>query len=327
MFIFFKMRKRQVIMLLLSLLLLSGCGQSLSFQNIQKTPVSFRSRNATPISSSGPAPLGASVAFDLGGWIHVQSVSGFTCDAGARTPPGLLVLPMVRPRYDQGILQSVQNYVTTLYKNPGDALDPPGVLPHHRDTVPYPAFSDNHSAFQLVAVSYMSDCDEFLQITNIRNTPVQITPASVTLTADSQMNTKHYNLIEGCSLLSLAPGCGPSLGGGGGVYSIGFNLHPGKTNTIIPASVIGNHTFTLQSGEVAEVILAYFSSPLNNFSFSLMPSFTIGLPGEQPTTYPVPQLQETFAFALKSQFSCYDLQGQQFIEVSASQIQNGVWCI
>jgi hypothetical protein len=80
----------------------------------------------------------------------------------------------------------------------------------------------------------------------------------------------------------------------------------------------------LQSGEVAEVILSYHSSPQDNFSFSFMPSFSLGLPGEQPTTYPVPQLQEAFASALGSQFSCYGLQNQQFITASMG---GNDWCI
>jgi hypothetical protein len=328
MYTFFKVQKRQAIVFFLSLLLISGCGQYLSSKPLQKQPNSVNLGNVTPtIPVSKPAPLGTRVAFDLGGWIHIQSESGFTCDAGAMTPPGPLVLPTVRPTYDQGTLQSLQNYLSLLYKNPGDTSDPHSDLPHHRNTVPYPPFSANPGAFQLVPVSANGDCDEFMQITNLRKTSIQITLASVTLTADSQRNTQHYNLVEGCSLLSLAPGCEGSIGGGGGIYNIKFDLHPGKKNTIIPASTIGNlnnNTFMLQQGEVAEVILTYNSSSLNNFSFSLMPSFTIGLPGGQPTTYLAPQLQETFAFARRSQFSCYSLQGQQFIKVSKS---SGAWCI
>jgi hypothetical protein len=216
MFSFFKIQKRQAIVLFLSLLLISGCGQPLSSQPLQKQPNIVPLGKAT-LSVSKPASLGTGVGFDLDGWVRIQSESGFTCSAGAMTPPGLLVLPTVRPRYDQGTLQSVQNYVSLLYKNPGDVSDPSSTLPHHRNTVPYPPFSADPSAFQLVPVSSVNtNCDEFVQITNLKNIPIQITPASITLTADSRRNTQHYNLIEGCSLLSLAPGCQGQIGGGGG---------------------------------------------------------------------------------------------------------------
>ena len=317
--------KRRLTMPFFVLLLLSGCGQLLPFQSPQQLPTSIRTAN-TPSTSKQPS-LGTSIAFDLGGWIHVQSASGFTCGGNAPSgPPGLLTFSTTRPTYDQGTLQSVQNYVTTLIENPGD-LDK---ATYHRDTVPYPAFSADPSTFQLVAVSNVNyGCDEILHITNIRKTPIQIMPVSVTFTADTQTNHLHYHLIEGCSLVGIAPGCGGQSGGQEDEYDAEFLLHPGKTNTIISATITGGliSSLTLQPGEVAKVILSYRTSPSGNFSFALMPSFALGLPGEPSTTYPVPQLQETFAFARSSQFSCYDLQGQQFTEVSASLIQNGAWCI
>lgn len=263
------------------LLFLSGCGGHAPSARpyLQKpSPSPVACHGSTSASTSRSAPLGTSVAFDLGGCIHIQSESGFTCDAGAFTPPGLLVLPTVRPTYDQGTIQSVQNYLSGLYKNPGDGMT--GTLPHHRDTVPYPPFSADPQAFQLLPVG---GCDEFLQISNISSTLLQITLASVILTADSQVNTQHYNLVEGCSLLSLAPGCEGSLGGGGGIYTVSFDLQPGKENQVIPAAATGNqltNSFVLQAGEVAEVILSYDSLAPINFSFSLVPSLLVGQHGE-----------------------------------------------
>jgi hypothetical protein len=156
--------KRHLTMPFFILLLLSGCGQLLPFQSPQQLPTSIRTANTS--SASKQPSLGTSIAFDLGGWIHVQSASGFTCDGN--TPsflPGLLTFSTTRSTYDQGTLQLVQNYVTALLENPGD-LDK---ATHHRDTVPYPAFSADPSAFQLVAVSNVNyGCYEILVVTLLR---------------------------------------------------------------------------------------------------------------------------------------------------------------
>src|SRR5437762_5932229 len=110
---FLNVLKRRFLIPFLALLLLSGCGQPSSAQHLQKTPVAMHSGSITP--TPGPSPLGTSVAFNLGGWIHVQSAGGFTCSFatnGGDITPGTLVLPTVQPTYDQGTLQSVKSYVT-----------------------------------------------------------------------------------------------------------------------------------------------------------------------------------------------------------------------
>lgn len=315
------MIKRYYLILLLALLLLSGCGQSLSVQTPQKTPVLLHS-GSTPhtAGTSSPALLGTGVAFNLGGWLHVQTISGFTCSPYNLTTPAALVLPKVLPIYDQGTLQSVKNYVNAGLHS-GDLDNYTG----HRDTVPYPTFSANPASFQLAAVSEMdpiggASCDEILHITNIGKTPVQIPHMSVQYTADTQTNHQHYNLIDVCTLLSLPSPCNPSLGSNEGVYVANFNLHAGKAHTITSTDVVCEGcpplSLTLKPGEVAKVILTYgaFYSASDNLSFSLTPSFTLEWPGKQ-ITLPASQLQETFAFAFPSQFSCYALQGQQFIQV------------
>jgi len=314
---FLSMFKKRFMLPLLVLMLLSGCGQLSSAQTPQNTPVSMHSGSITP--SSGPAPVGTSVAFDLGGWIHVQSAGGFICSVRSGLTPGTLVLPTVQSTYDQGTLLSVENYVTAAYNQVTRASRP--------DTAPYPAFSANPDAFQLVAVNVASQgCWEVLQITNIGNAPVQISQISMQFTADTRINNQHYNLIDACSLNSSV--CSPG-GGGVGVYQAQFDLHSEKANTIMPATCWGYGSYScspqalsLKAGEIATVYLEYFSHSSNSLSFSLMPSFTLDWPGKQ-TTYPVPQLQETFAFASDSQFSCYALQGQQFINVPVDATH---WC-
>lgn len=304
----------------LLLFFVSGCGQPpLAQQPPQQPAPTPVCRNDTSTPAPGPVPIGSSVTFDLGGCVHIQSASGFTCDAQAQTPPGLLVLSMVQPTYDRGTLQSVQQYVSDLYKNPGDGMT--GNIPHHRDTVPYPPFSAARQTFQLLPVSRGEDCDEFLQLSNISSAMLRITVDSVILTADSQQDTRHYQLIDECSLLSLASGCTGGLGGGGSIYTVKFLLQPGKKNQRIlaaPTDDLNTNTFTLLAGEVAEVILEYSSSAHINSTFALMPSFLIGQPGAPPISYSVPQLQETFTFALRSQFSCYGLQGQRFVAIPES---------
>ncbi len=313
MFIFFlSMLKKRFMMPFFVLLLLSGCGQSLSAQNQQKTPVLLHSGSTTPTPTPGPSPLGTSVAFDLGGWLHVQSAGGFKCNYitnGGNPTPGTLVLPTVQPTYDQGTLQSVINYITAANKSRAFVLD----------TVPYPEFSANSDAFRLAAVTVAPmGCGETLHVTNIGNAPVQISQVSVQLTADTQTNHQHYNLIGLCSLVSSL--CFPR-GGGEAAFLASFDLHSGKTNTKVPATCWGYaapacspQALSLKPGEVAKVVLSYSAS--DNLSFSLKPTFTLDWPGTgKQTIYPVPQLQATFAFASTSQFSCYALQGQKFIAV------------
>jgi hypothetical protein len=320
---FLSISKTRFTIFLLILLLLSGCGQSLVSQTRNITPTSIPT---FPISSATPTPLGTSLAFDLGKWLHVQSRPGFTCsfykntgDTRGNLTPGTLVLPTVQPTYDQGILQQVKQYVTNslLAINYGKDND-----------APYPAFFQNTNAFQLLAVSGVdigdSYCDEVLDVTNIGNAPVQISQISAQLTANTQTNNQHYNLVDACSLLSLP--CYYQLAGIESQYGADFDLHSGKTNMIIPAALGSGRSqvqaITLKPGEVIKLVL-FYRTP-DSLLFSLIPSFTLDLPGKQ-IVYPAPQLQETFAFASASQFSCYALQGQHFTQVSLEDHQH--WCI
>ncbi len=329
MFIHFVFRlRKQRMLLLLALLLLSGCGQTSSLpsstQIPQKTPTSAHAGSATP--TSGSASLGKGVAFDLGGWLHIQSAGGFFCNFitnGAPITPGILVLPKVLPSYDQGTLQSVENYLAAANQSNANLLD----------TIPYAAFSINTSDFQLAPVGIIrngitpgSYCGETLHITNIGNAPVQISQVSARLVADTQTNTQHYNLVALCSIASDSI-CFPHGGGEAG-YLADFNLGAGKTNTTIPSITWGSagrsglpQTLILKPGEVAKVYLSYNTT--SNLSFSLTPTFTLDWPGKQQT-YAAPQLQATFAFAAMSQFSCYALQGQQFIQVPVDAAH---WCM
>jgi uncharacterized protein YceK len=95
--------RRRLTVPFLMLVLLSGCGQVPSAQQLHKT--------ITPSPSEASA-LGTSIAFDLGRWIHIQSQSGFTCGPDPiPLIPGALVLSTVQPTYDQGTLQSMKTYV------------------------------------------------------------------------------------------------------------------------------------------------------------------------------------------------------------------------
>ena len=318
---FLSMLRKQSVLFLLTLLLLSGCGQSpssspsSSTQTPQKTPTAVHSGSTT--SAQGPAPLGKGVAFDLGGWLHIQSAGGFFCNFitnGAPITPGILVLPRVLPSYDQGTLQSVENYLAASNQSNANLLD----------TIPYAAFSVNTSDFQLAPVNIITNgttpggyCGETLHITNIGNAPVQISQVSARLVADTQTNNQHYNLVALCSIASDSI-C-TTRGGGEAGYLAGFNLGAGKANTTIPSITWGSagrsgtaQPLILTPGEVAKVYLSY--STTSNLSFSLMPTFTLDWPGKQQT-FAAPQLQASFAFAALSQFSCYALQGQQFIQV------------
>jgi len=357
---FFYSIKRRFMMLFLALLLLCGCGsQSLPTQRPQNTPTSIPPTSIPPTSTpvptptvsgsgsttSGPFPLGTRIDFDLGGWLHIYSDGGFTCSIPPPSPistlvtltPGVLVLQKTLPTdgtYDQGRLQPLENYLSSVQQafNGIDVTDPnTGNL----DARPYPAFPANSDAFQLVPVSlanYRPACSEVLHITNIGNALVKISQISAQLRADTQVDNQRYNLIDICSLPPFTPGCAPGPSGGGEpIYTANFALHPGKANDVIPAAIEGvdpeSQQLTLQPNEVAKVIISYTSQ--DSLSFSLLPSFTLDWPGNQ-TTYPAPQLQETFAFGSASQFSCYSLKGQHFIEIPPSSIhstKSDTWCI
>ncbi len=309
------MLRKQSLILLLALLLLSGCGQSPSTQIPQKTPASTHSGSATP--TSGPAPLGTGVAFDLW-WLAPYSIGGRFFIV-ISSPMELLLLlaywfSKVLPSYDQGTLQSVENYLASANQSNANLID----------TIPYAAFPANISDFQLAPVGILSNdttpgsyCGETLHITNIGNAPVQISQVSARLVADTQTNNQHYNLVALCSIASDSI-CFPHGGSEAG-YLADFNLGAGKANTTIPSITWGlcrtfRHSpdLILRPGEVAKVYLSY--STTSNLSFSLTPTFTLNWPGKQQT-YAAPQLKASFAFAALSQFSCYALQGQQFIQV------------
>lgn len=299
---FLCMLKGRFLIALFVLLLLSGCGQPSQSASV---PVSKDGQS----SQNTPVPVGTSVAFDLGGWIHVQSGGGFVCSVFSSLAPGTLVLPTVLPTYDQGALQSMTNYITAVRGVTGGRSGP--------FIGAYPVFSANPQAFQLVAVDTASEgCWETLQITNIGNAPVQIAQISVRYIVNTQTNTQHYNLIDACSLIACFPPRGVE-----GTYDAPFDLHPGNANNITPATCLEDHNgclpqaLSLKPGEIAEMQLVYSSSPSSDLTFSLIPSFTLNQLGKQ-MTYAAPQLQATFAFASASQFSCYALQGQQFVDVS-----------
>ncbi|WP_126601518.1 hypothetical protein [Dictyobacter aurantiacus] len=343
--------KKSILLPLLLLLLLSGCDQSSSLQQTQKTPPSAPCGKPALASAVKSSSLGAKVAFDLGGCIHVQSSSGFTCSFSNLDPltPGTLVLPKIRSTYDQGTLQSLENYLTAISKT-GNGIDR---VQNLQGTVPYPAFSANPDAFQLVPVSGIlrfkgeptgvggqgDFCDEILYISNIGKLPIQISQISVRYTADTQPNNGHYNLIDACSMPSIsvqAQVCLPYGSGGGFSATSVFALHPGRAGTVIS----NDFNEFIQPGDVIKVIISYTS--LKSLSFSLVPSFTLSWPASAseftPTpgsitgngvTYVAPQLQETFTSASLSQFSCYALQGQQFIEVPVNDLlgKKNHWCM
>jgi hypothetical protein len=162
---------------------------------------------------------------------------------------------------------------------------------------------------------------------------VQISQVSVQLTADTRINTQHYNLIDACSVLSLSPGCAGQIGGGEDGYLAEFDLHPGKMNTVIPATSFKGiqecgcpaRGLTLQPGQVAKVTISYLAS--DNLIFSVRPSFILDWPGNQ-AIFVAPQLQATFAFASDSHFSCYTLQDQKFVGVPLDSMYSPTaWCI
>ncbi|SRR6266566_1161643 len=312
-------------------LLLSGCGPKTSTQHPLQTPIPIHTASVTLTPpDSRRSSLGTKVSLNLGRGIDVESASGFVCHfdkQGSGSPtPGTLVLSSVQPTYDQGTLQSLRNYLNSV----GD-----GFIGGQPDIAPYPVFSADSMAFQLVAVNTADlGCSEVLQLTNNGNASVQISHVSLQFIQDTQANTQRYNLIDACSLSLnfLAQGCPPSLGALEASYVAQFNLPLGKANTIMSATCWGYDNssgcspqkLTLQPGEFAKITLKYFSNTHGNLSFSLQPLFTLDWPGQQTMSYPAPQLRVKFAFASLSQFSCYALQGQHFIEVSLDPTH---WCI
>jgi hypothetical protein len=310
-------------------LLLSGCSQSTSPHYPLQTPNPLYSASVTLTPpDSRPGSLGIGVSLNVGKGIHVESASGFVCQfspQGSPTP-GTLVLPTVQPNYDQGTLLSLRNYLNAVGA---------GFVGGRPDMAPYPVFSADSTAFQLVAVNTADmGCSEVLQLTNNGKAAVQISQVSLQFMQDTQANTQRYNLIDACSLSLnfLSQRCPPGLGAQEPGYVAQFNLHWGKATTIMSATCWGYddtigcspQKLTLQPGDFAKVTLWYFSNAQSNLSLSLQPIFTLDWTGQQTMSYPAPQLRVTFAFASLSQFSCYSLQNQQFVETSLDEHH---WCL
>lgn len=311
------------------LLLLSGCSQSTSPQYPLRTPIPLRTASVT-LTPPAPQPSspGIGVSFHLGKGIDIESAGGFVCHfsrQGSPTP-GTLVLPSVRGTFDEGTLQSLKNYLNAV----GAAY-----LGGRPDTAPYAPFPADATAFQLVAANTADiGCTEVLQLTNNGSADVQISQVSLQFIQDTHVNTRYYNLVDACSLSLnfLSFRCPPALGAQEPGYVAQFNLHTGKAHAIMPATCWGYddltgcspQKLTLHSGDFAKITLSYFSTVQSNLSFAIQPLFTLDGPGQPTISYPAPQLRVTFAFASLAQFSCYALQGQQFVETSLDEDH---WCL
>lgn len=313
--------KGRFFMPLLVLLLLCSCSSPI-VSAPQPIPSIF---TATPVSKR--PPLGTSFDFNLAGGLHIHS-DGFTCTIPLSPDvvlPGALVLTKLYPTYDQGTLQSLENYLSAsqqAYYSNIAAVD-----------ASYPPFSANPQMFQLLSVgTSIGGCSESVHITNTGKAPIHISQISLQLTADTQIDQQKYKLINICSFPVPTCKTPPPHGGGEAIYIASFGLNPGKayatSSAILMCYNLDECTTpvpVIQPGDVTEVDIKYGPSQLSpspqytdsNVTFSVEPSFTLSGPGKQPTVASAPQLEETFTLA--SQFSCYSLQGQQFIQISFDQ--------
>ena len=192
--------------LVLCLILISGCGSTLSTNPSRTTAVSSSSTKSSTAGASA-SKVGGQPPANLPGdvtthGLHIQS-TGFQCTLmGVYRPPLTptqnLVLATDRLQYSASDIQAM----TAAIAGGGTALD--ASLPQ-----------------TLAETPGGSGCSINLSITNVGNDPIQINRAGVQLVADSYSNTYTYRLVDSCSFIQgPTVDCPGAFGRGGNDCSI-----------------------------------------------------------------------------------------------------------
>ena len=185
-----------------------------------------------------------------------------------------------------------------------------------------------------VRVSYWptpeeTGCYETLRLINTGNNPVQIQSLEVRLAATPQQNKMQYRLVDICSLLKIYDNCSQGRAGPE-PFSYYVKLNPGNAGKLF--SLQGNPTQELNvlqpiiyPNDVVDIEIFFNSSP-NNLIYSIIPDIVYNTSNSSKTALSLSS--STLYFADSSNFSCYTLQGDTFVDVSKIKLATWKgWCI
>ena len=284
------------------LALFAGCGQNSN----------LKSRVVAP-------PLAKGIAFDVS-YLHIYSAEGIHCenhshyvldvDTLPNAPRANLVLTTDRLKYDSGELQQMLAYVGAVYGLVDLPLSQP---PSTLSWVP-------GGVKVYLPAAELTGCYGEMEVTNVGKNTIQIRSMDVRLTAVPQQNRRRqYRLIDLCSLVPKSITCPPE-GAGGTPLVYNFQLSPANKGAVFSAQTLNGDgqvqnglETTLNPNDTVFVYAAFNSSP-DNLIYSVVPDLVFDTPDGQQTVA-LPQLASTLYFADDSQFSCYSLQRDTFVQV------------
>jgi len=191
-----------------------------------------------------------------------------------------------------------------------------------------------------------SACSQSLEVANVGSTAIQVLSVGFHYTSAPEPNPTVYRLVEACSVLQLLV-CRPPpcLGCGGGaeqcsVYYVQVKLlarpadseffgqletqfqHDGKPGPVITLA---------PRSSVVLIVDAYCPDPMLYRAVAALDAITAS--GRQVVTFP--QFVYSYAFADASAFTCYRLQGNNFVawQRGAAAVDRGAmfrqkwWCL
>lgn len=254
--------------------------------------------------------------------LHIQTNDVITCSPGnhdARWPPNHLVLATDRTTYNSSETQQITDYVDALLQTDETTGSIANI------STPFPSTL----GWATGGIGY---CLTELEVTNTGGTTIQVPQVDVRLMATPQQNIYRYRLIDACSLSLKTPcKCGECGSGGGNcsLYSANIQLGMGQQNSLFSATPSSDSScgeMTLKSGSTLTLFLSFKASPPTPLIYSLTTELTLQTANSQQILA-LPQLGHSVAFASSSQFSCYALQGQSFVQESLYPSAPGANCI
>ena len=259
---------------------------------------------------SGPFAFNAPASTDMAG-LYIQTF-GLGCQSQ-------LVIKQPHATYDTTAIQHMQSYLAALGRATGYLQAYGG---------PYGPFFDRHDLPPLPETLQWipggDQCLDELDFTATGSESIQITSIGVTFDADAMPNAFAYQLVDICSVVGLHPppagSCGcTGCGSGGGSYRATLMLPDGPAGTQVNAPITAGFNSPLPltvdptQPEVQSVDLSV-ASALPQALYQVKLTVTI-ITAEGTKVLVLPSsFISRLVFASASQFSCYQLQGNSFLQ-------------
>lgn len=310
-------RRSLVIWLLfcLSLLpLLAGCAAKSTQTGAAPSscaPPGIAAPTMTPGTNPSPPSLtqlfNSSAAVDMkcgGSQLHIQT-GGLDCGAW-------VVLNNVRPTYDIGSINEMENYLQEFGGATGS-----GAFPYTHDIASkIPPIPDT-----LQVVPGDMGCGDRVDITNTSAQSVEIQSLGATFTKQAVQNTFAYNLIDTCTLQGVSTFCCTQDCGAGGQcdYYAPIDLHAAPVGTHINGSVKSDEAdlcplpLVVKPNQLVEITLGIDSTPTNLIYEGVELTLEVSSGKGTSTILTLPSsFTSTLVFADHQQFSCYGFNGTTF---------------